>query len=84
MPRRRGGVVGQVFVCPDGTEAAVEPDTVASIEAPLLRRVLIVSLYARGVDVERLTEVFNTSRMTVYREIHRLDPGVASRVAQAI
>lgn len=76
--------MGRALVCLDGSEAVVNPDTVASIEARSLRLALIVSLYARGVGAECLAEVFGTSRRTVYREIHRLDLGVASRVAQSI
>lgn len=70
--------MGRALVCPDGSEAPIDPD----LDSRVLRRALIVSLYARGVSVGSLAEIFGTSRWTINREIRRLDPRVASRVAK--
>lgn len=61
----------------DGIERVVLTD---AIDPARLRRQLITLLIARGLSVSRVARVFRVTRLTVYRELERIDPDEGHRI----
>jgi transposase len=66
-----------------GVAVHADDRDVPTVDLKQLRRLGMLALYARGVPVREIAAHYRVTRMTVWREIQKVNPEAGRRVLQA-